>query len=153
MVSEAPKPSGNARLRDGGVGGVVDRDGLGADEVAAAARQEHAGQRHDERREVEALDQEALQRAERRAEHQHQRHGGVGIPARVEQRRGDHRRQRDDRAHRQVDAARQDHEGHAHRDDAQEGVVDEQVEEHLRRQEPVVADGAERRHRDEQQRS
>ncbi len=43
--------------------------------------------------------------------------------------------ERDHRADRQVDAAGQDHEGHADADDAQEGVVDQQVEEHLRREE------------------
>src|SRR5690606_24554667 len=34
--------------------------------------------------------------------------------------------------------AREDHEGHAHRDDDQKGVVDQQVEEHLRREEAGV---------------
>ena len=41
------------------------------------------------------------------------------------------RRQRDDRADRQVDAAGEDHERHADRDDEQERVVDEEVEDDL----------------------
>ena len=75
-------------------------------------------------------------RAEHRADRQHQRNARPGSTVLLLDQRGrDHRRQRDHRAHRQVDAAGQDHEGHADRDDAQERVVDQQVQEHLRREE------------------
>src|SRR5471032_1334219 len=59
-------------------------------------------------------------------------------------------RQRDDRTHRQVDAARHDHERHADRDDKQERVVDEQAEQYLQREESGVHHGAEAEQHDEQ---
>src|SRR5690606_14639103 len=46
--------------------------------------------------------------------------------------------------------AGEDHERHAHRDDEQEGVVDEDVEDDLAGGEPLVADTARREHRCEQ---
>ena len=45
--------------------------------------------------------------------------------------------EREHRADRKVDAARQDHEVHAHRDDEQEGVVDQQVVDDLGLAKPV----------------
>jgi hypothetical protein len=57
-----------------------------------------------------------------------------------------HGRQRHDRAHREVDAAGQDHEGHADRHHQQEGVVDQQVQQHLAGEEAAVGERARREH-------
>ena len=73
-------------------------------------------------------------------------HGGRA-PARLQQPRGDDRGQRHDRAHREVDAAGDDHEAHADREDDQVGVVDQQVQQHLAGEESPVAEPA----RDEDQ--
>ena len=57
------------------------------------------------------------------------------------------RRQRDDGSDREVDAPGQDHERHPDHGDEQEGVVDEQVEEHLPGPEVGVVERAGREHR------
>jgi hypothetical protein len=62
----------------------------------------------------------------------------------------DHRRQREHGTDGQVDPARQDHEAHADRDHEQERVVDQQVEDHLQRQEARVHRPADAQHRHEQ---
>ena len=63
------------------------------------------------------------------------------------------RRERDDGPDREVDAAGEDHERHPDDGDEQEGVVDEQVEEHLTGPEVRVVQRAGREHRhDEAQR-
>jgi hypothetical protein len=147
----ATAPDGHAHLRCGTEDRLGDADRVDADEIAQAAREEHAGQRHDEGLQPEALDQHAHQRAEGGAHHQHARDDQPGIPLHaLDAPRAQHRGQGDHRAHRQVDATGQDHEGHADRDDAEEGVVDQQVEHHLRGEEAVVGDAAVGRHRGEQ---
>src|SRR5690606_31731234 len=81
----------------------------------------------------------AAPRAEPGAQHRHRADRRQRMPAVVLDEAGQqHGAEGDHRAHRQVDAAGQDHEGHADRDDQQEAVVDQQVEEHLRAQETVV---------------
>ena len=58
--------------------------------------------------------------------------------------------QRDDRADRQVDAARHDHKRHADGDDQQERVIDEQPEQNLKREEAGVHHRTETEQRGEQ---
>ena len=64
---------------------------------------------------------------------------------------GQHNRaQGHDRADREVNTTGQDDEGHAHRHDDQKGVVDQQVQKHLGREEAGVGHAAEHRHGREQ---
>ncbi len=136
-----------APLRELRIAFVRDADRVDADEVAQAPRQEHAGERDDEGLQPEALDQEAHERAEARAHQQHHGHGRRRAPAVALHQRGEHHGgERHHGAHGQVDAAREDDEGHAHRDDDEEGVVDQQVEEHLGREKARVAHRAQRGH-------
>ncbi|KAH0439829.1 hypothetical protein KCU90_g3008, partial [Aureobasidium melanogenum] len=59
--------------------------------------------------------------------------------------------QRHHRAHRQIDPTGHDHECHADCDNQQEGVIDQQVEQHLPREKAGVHHGAETEQRAEQQ--
>ena len=89
------------------------------------------------------MDERALQHAEGRAAAEHERDDGPGRPVRVmQQPGGDGRGQRQHRADREVDAARQDHQAHADGQHQQVGVVDDQVEHHLRRGEAGVVGAA-----------
>jgi hypothetical protein len=130
---------------------LVDRDRLRGDQEARAAREEHPGQRDDERLQPEVVDQRAHRRAVQRAEQQHDRHDR---PHRPMQPLGADRAQdgcqRNDGADRQIDAARHDHEGHPDRDDQQERVVDQQPGQHLHGEEARIHHGPETEQRREQ---
>ncbi len=146
-------PDGNADLRDLGVELVGDADRIDADQVAQAAREEHAGQRDDEGLQPVALDQQAHEGAEGGAHGEHERDHDRRAPAVLLDQRGRHHGgECDHRAHRKIDAAGEDHEGHADGDDDQEGVVDQQVEEDLGREEAVVEHRAQRGDEHEQRR-
>ena len=106
---------------------------------AHAAREEHPGERHEERRELEDVDHEPLERAEQRPDRQHERDRERRMPAALLHQRGqDDAGQPDDRADRQVDPAGEDDERHADGGDAEVGVVAEEVEEDLQREEAEV---------------
>ncbi|VWD33911.1 hypothetical protein BLA39750_04858 [Burkholderia lata] len=130
---------------------LVDRDRLRRDQEARAAREKHPGQRHDERLQPEMMNQRAHRRAVQRAEREHERHDHPHGPVQpLGADRAEDRGQRNDRADRQVDAARHDHERHPDRDDQQEGVVDEQPGQHLHREEARVHHGPEAEQRGKQ---
>src|SRR6202011_1838286 len=94
---------------------------------------------------------QALHEAERGAEQEGQgdHEGGTHAVA-VEQRRREHGGERDHRAHREVDSAGEDDEGHADGGDGQERIVDEEVQEDLEREEAVEEERARAEHQDEQ---
>ena len=122
---------------------VADRDRLDADQVAEPAGEEHAGQRGDERLDVEVVDDQPHQQAEQRCRRAALLPSpGPGDQPASQGAGGDHGGQRDHRADAQVDAAGEDHEGHPHGEHDQEGVVHEQVQEDLRGGEALVAHAA-----------
>ena len=129
---------------------VGDRDRALADDVAEAAGEEHRRQGGDERLHLEDVDHEADEQPEHAREHEDERDHDRGRPARLQQARRDHAAEGDDRADREVDAAREDHERHAHCEHDEVRVVDEQVQEHLPREEAAVAHAADDEDGDEE---
>jgi hypothetical protein len=103
----------------------------------AAGGDQHR-QRHDERDQPPVRDQDPVDQAgahpdEQRAQHHHDRSVALGR----ERRRPD-RRQRDQRAHREIDAAADDDERHADRDHADDRGADQDVQNVRRREKPAV---------------
>ena len=143
-------PSGMRATRQLHERRVGDRDRALADHVAEPAGQEHRRQRGDERLHLEDVDHEPDEQAEHAREHEDERDHHGGRPPRLQQARRDHAAEGHDRADREVDAARQDDERHADREHDQVGVVDEQVEEHLPREEAAVAHAADDEDDDEE---
>ena len=130
---------------------------IGTDSVEsrklAPAGQEHAGERHDERRQIEDMDHRAHRRAEGCREREDGDEGDQGrhSPA-LDRQRDEHRGEADHRADREIDAAGNDDEGHAGRDDAEEGVVGEEIADHAGGCDVGKLHRAERESRDEHDR-
>ena len=77
------------------------------------------------------MDQEAHAGPEQRGDPEDEDEGQIGIETVFLDRDGqEHAREGDDRADREIDAAGQDHEGHADRDDAEEGIVGQKIADH-----------------------
>ncbi len=138
-LRNSPSPgSGMLRLENQLDERVMDRHRIEVDHEAAAAQQEQTGKRDDERLNLAEVDDQPLQRAKQQSEREHQGGGRERMPP-GDIEIGDHDAdEADHRADRQVDAAGQDDEGRADRRGDDEGVVGEDVAEHLRRQEIVV---------------
>ena len=128
---------------------VADRHRVEVDHEAAATQQKQAGQRDDERLNVAEVDDQTLQRAEPQAEDQHQSSRSERMPADHVEIGHHHADEADHRADRQIDAARQDDEGGADGGDDDEGVVGEDVAQHLGRDEIVVQQAADPEQRQE----
>ncbi|MNS92752.1 hypothetical protein D3C72_1268970 [compost metagenome] len=115
---------------------VLQRDGAAVGEIREVrAEDAQRAQRDDEGLDAPLGDEQAVRQAEQRAQHHgehrahHHRHQrrARGRASPVDEHDHAARDERGHRAHRQVDAARDDHEAHAHRDDADEGGAREHV--------------------------
>ena len=96
------------------------------------------------------MDDRAHRRAEGRAEAQDRDEGERAAACRaLDRQRDEHGGEADHRADRQVDAAGNDHEGHAGRDDAEKGVVGQQIGDHAGGGDVGKLHGAERKADDE----
>ena len=155
---EDPRPGGAERAADAAEPqeGLVERpDGLPVGQVPGdVAPDQEAAQRDDEGRDGEVAHEPALERADRRAggEPGKDREGRqrpvaqgepeeVGQPARLHH--GHHGRAGgQQRAHREVDVAGDDHEHHARGHDRHGDGLDREVEHVARREEPPVHDPA-----------
>ena len=89
-------------------------------------------ERGHERRDEHLVDQEAVGQAGQRADQQSDHRGEDGRHAGEHELGGHYRGDADDGADGQVDAARQDDHGHAHRDDAHDRDLAQYVEDILR---------------------
>ncbi|MCY1236244.1 hypothetical protein D9M72_488900 [compost metagenome] len=124
---------------------MSDGDGIDRQHEGHAARQKHAGKRDDKGGHLEIMDDGAHHRAEERRDEKSHRKGDDRMDGGSLQHHGqEHTGEGDDGADRQVDAAGQDHEGHADGGDAEEGVVGQKVADHPRRQDVGVLHHAER---------
>ncbi len=152
MATLPPRTRASRSIEDAGPAagaGGVGRHLLPAGEVLGeAAGEDHHRQGDDEGLEPEARDERARGGARREADGQHRGDGDEGPPAeRDGEQREAHRREREDAAHREVDAAREDDQRHA----AREGALDGDLAEHVAVRAPaeehalLVEDGAERR--------
>ena len=114
---------------------MLDRYGIDRQHEGHAARQEHPGERDDEGRHFQIMDDRAHDRTEQRGDDKDQNEGRERMDAGALQHDGEENAgEGDDRADRQVDAARQDNEGHADGGDAKEGVVGQKIADHARGQ-------------------
>ena len=114
---------------------MTDRDRIEIDHEAAAAQQEEAGERDDERLDLAKVDDEALKRAEGEAESEHHRPRGKRMPAERIEIGHDDADEADHRSDREVDPAAQNDEGRADRGGDDEGVVGQDVTDDLGREE------------------
>src|SRR4051794_20731817 len=123
----------------------VDLAAIGPQEREAAERVERA-QRHDERRHLAPSGEEAVEQPaggahrDRQQEHQRQRHAGVL----GEQVAGEEGGEPDDRADRQVDVARDDHERLADGEDREDRRVEREVAQRRRLDEARLEDAGDR---------
>src|SRR4051795_6030186 len=123
----------------------VDLAAIGPQEREAAVRVEHA-QRHDERRHLPPGGEEAVEqpagRAHRDREHEHERQRHAGVLG--EQVAGEEGGEPDDRADRQVDVARDDHERLADGEDREDRRVEREVAQRRRLDEARLEDAGDR---------
>ena len=119
-------PTGSACVCSHRIDRVLDLDRRQAHHEREPAREEQPRERGDERLHVEVLHEHADQQADRgAAEDITGHHDGGEWPSR-EQLRAQDAGERHHRADREVDAAGEDHERHADREDQQVGVVEQQ---------------------------
>ena len=115
---------------------VVNRHLLGAHDERQAAREEHSCQRDEEWRQLVALDEKTHARAERGPREQRQSHGRHGMKVKSGDQCGHKNRGEGQHGtNAQIDAAGQDDEREAHRDDSDVSVVHEKVRDHAQREE------------------
>jgi hypothetical protein len=140
-------------VRHGGVDRRGDRHRFRREQEACATGQEHAGQRDDERWQIEDMDHGAHRRAKGRREREDRNKGDKRrhAPA-LDRERDEDSGEADHRADGKVDAAGDDHEGHADRDDAEKGVIGEEIADHAGGGDVGKLHGAEREARDEHDR-
>src|SRR5690606_11126357 len=115
--------------------GRLDLDRVEAHHEGEPAGREHRGEGGDEGLHVEVLHEHADCEPEGRAEQQHDGHDDAGWHPVAQEARPEHAGEGHDRADREVDAAREDHEGHADREDEKVGVVEQQRRDDARREE------------------
>ncbi len=107
---------------------MIDGQGLLRNEKAGPPQEKHTRQGDDEGGDLQGVDEPAHEGAEACSQHQHQGDGQHGADPQLPDELGQqHAGEGDDGPHRQIYAAREDDEGHAHRDYAKEGVVRQYV--------------------------
>ena len=107
---------------------MLDRDRIDRQDKGHAAGEKHAGQGDDEGGHFQIVDDCPHDRAEQRGDHKDKREGGQRMDAGILQENGEENTgESDDRADGQVNAAGQDHEGHANGGNAQKGIVGQQI--------------------------
>ena len=119
----------NFKRRETVVEWMRQTDGLRCDPECATAHEEHAGERDKEWRLPEPVDCRAHAGAERGADPKRRECSQHRMNVMLfDQRRGEDRREPDDGADGQIDAARENHERHSDCSDAERGVVGEKIE-------------------------
>ena len=112
---------------------MVNRDRLFRYQVTDPAQEEHTGKRDDKRRDLQRINQQPHERAKRAAHRQDQRKRQQRRdPPVADGFRQEYAGEGDHRPHGEIDPAGEDHKGHPHGDDPQEGVIGQNVADHAR---------------------
>ena len=112
---------------------MVNRNRLLRHQIADAAQEEHAGKRDDKSRDLQRVDKQPHKRTEGAAHHQHQRKRHQRRYSPKANRFGEEDAGKSDhRPHRQIDPTGEDHKGHAHGDDPEEGIIRQDIADHPR---------------------
>jgi len=122
---------------------VIDRDGFFAHHQAESATEEHSRQRDEEGLELEKVDETSHGTAQKQPAQQHGENDREGREVMLFDKAGREDADAPDHgANGEVDAAGEDHEGHAHRSNPEKRIIGEQIDQDQRAGEAAIEEAA-----------